>query len=387
VKSAPVVFLINSMGTGGAERAVAMVAAGLRRRGKDARILCLEKAAGDDAFPTEPQIAILSRMTASSSPIIKLILLPFLALRLAMYLHRERASVVCSHLFRANFVNVLSRTIGRSCHKAIVVNHTRVSRLANDGIQGWINMALCRWLYPRADLVASVSEGSRRESADLLGLRQEKTATLHDPIDTEAATAAARSARPERAVVAVGRLIGLKRFYDIIDAFERVASGYPDLEMRIIGDGPEMSRLVQRAHRGTSGTRVRFLGRLADPLPAIAGSTVFVSASETEGFGMAIVEALAAGIPVVASDCAFGPREILAPHTDPMMLLGPGDETETGQFGILFPVGSVTGLEKAMRHLLDDAGFRAELSRKGPSRAADFSLESSVDEYEKLLND
>ena len=105
-------------------------------------------------------------------------------------------------------------------------------------MQGRINMLLCRRLYPRADFVASVSEGSRKECVDLLGLQPEKTTTLHDPIDTEAAAAAARSAHPKRAIVAVGRLIGLKRFCDIIDAFERVSPDYPDLEMRIIGGGP-----------------------------------------------------------------------------------------------------------------------------------------------------
>jgi N-acetylgalactosamine-N,N'-diacetylbacillosaminyl-diphospho-undecaprenol 4-alpha-N-acetylgalactosaminyltransferase len=387
MSGSPAVLLINSMGTGGAERAVAMVADGLRSRGRDVRILCLEKASANEALPTDVPVELLSGMKASSGAAMKLSALPVLAVRLASYVRRERAEVVISHLFRANFVNVLSRTLGRSRHKVIVVNHTRVSRLANDGIQGRINMMLCRRLYPRADLVASVSEGSRGESADLLGIPQGQTATLHDPIDTQAAAAASYSARPACAIVAVGRLIGLKRMCDIVDAFERIAPDYPDVELRIIGDGPERGALEQRALRGTSAARVRFFGRLADPLPSMAGCSVFVSASETEGFGMAIVEALAVGIPVIASDCAFGPREILAPGTDPLRRLDPGEETETGQFGILFPVGSVTGLEKELRRLLDDAGLRAELSRKGPPRAADFSIGSSLDAYEKLLND
>ena len=68
---------------------------------------------------------------------------------------------------------------------------------------------------------------------------------------------------------------------------------------------------------------------------------------------MAMVEALALSIPVIASDCAHGPREILAPATDPTFLLEPGADLEVGQYGILFPEGSVESLVKALRRLLN----------------------------------
>jgi glycosyltransferase involved in cell wall biosynthesis len=381
----PAVLLINSMGTGGAERAVAKVARGLRAAGRDIRVLCLEREApGESAFPGQ-EIVRLSGLRASSSSVLKLIMLPLLARRLAAYVRRERATVVMSHLFRANFVNVLSRLLARASHRVILVNHTRVSRLSSEGFQGRMNWSFCRWLYPRADFVASVSAGAAEECARLLSLQSEKSITLHDPVDISAAASAAATAKPVHAIVAVGRLVRLKRFSDLIDSFASVAGEFPRLELRIIGDGPERSNLERQAGATEVGDRIHFLGRLADPLPDLAGCEVFVSASETEGFGMAIVEALAAGIPVIASDCAFGPREILAPSTDPARRLEGDAPAELTAYGILFAVGSAVALTAALRRILADASLRASLAQRGPRRASDFSVEKSTAEYDKLL--
>lgn len=183
----------------------------------------------------------------------------------------------------------------------------------------------------------------------------------------------------------MGRLVELKRFQDLIDAFSRVAPDFPVLELRIVGDGPCRRALEMRATESGSRGRISFLGMLPDPFLAVAGCQAFVSTSETEGFGMAIVEALAVGVPVIASDCAFGPREILAPATDPVCLLPQGPGIERAPFGILYPVGSVDALERALRQVLRNSELRAELARKGPQRAADFSIERSTAAYEKLL--
>ena len=385
MSGSPAVLLINSMGTGGAERAVAKVAGRLRAAGRDLRVLCLEReAAGESSYPGH-EVVHLSGLGASSSPALKLLMLPILAYRLAAYVARERVRVVMSHLFRANFVNVMARTLAHASHRAILVNHTRVSRLSREGFQGRMNWSLCRWLYPRADLVASVSSGSAAECARLLALQSAKSITLHDPIDTLASAAAAETARPVHAIVAVGRLVRLKRFGDLIDTFASVAGDFPGLELRIIGDGPERQNLERKAEASGVGDRIRFLGRLSDPLPEIAGCEVFVSASETEGFGMAIVEALAAGIPVIASDCAFGPREILAPSTDPARRLEGEAPAELAAYGILFAVGSVDALAAALRRILGDPELRASLAKMGVQRASDFSVEKSASEYERLL--
>jgi glycosyltransferase involved in cell wall biosynthesis len=383
--SGPAVLLINSLGTGGAERAVVAAAARLKEVGRDVRILCLECVPSPEALDTDVHIEYLSNLSSTANPLLKLIALPFLAHRLSAYLSAFGVSVVMSHLFRANFVNVLARELAGSRHRAVLVNHTRVSRLSGEGLQGRINWALCRMLYPRADCVASVSTGAANECARLLGLPPAKSITLYDPIDTSASAAAASSAQPIHAIVAVGRLVGLKRFQDLISAFAAIALDFPNLELRIAGGGPGLIRLERRAVATGFSKRIRFLGQSAEPATVMAGCSVFVSTSETEGFGMAIVEALAAGIPVIASDCAYGPREILAPSTDPTQLLESRADIEIARYGILYPVGSVEMLEKALRRVLADSALREELARRAPERAADFSIDRSTRAYQRLL--
>jgi len=379
--STTAIVLINSLEVGGAERAVQAAVAELRRRHRQVHLVCLEPPTAAPALP----FRALSRMRGSAGGFVKLAALPVLALRLSRFVSAVDADVVMSHLFRANFVNVLARQWGGSRHRVILVNHTRLSRLRTEGLQGRINWALSRWLYPRADVVASVSTGAAAESARLLGLG-ERAVVLHDPI--EAATAGTEaSATPEQPgiLVCMGRMVALKRFQDAICAFARLAARRPGLRLRLVGDGPQRTALEQLAARLAVADRVDFLGTVDNPGGLLAGSAAFISSSETEGFGMAIVEALAAGVPVVASDCAFGPREILSPGSDPSRLLEAEADFEVAEFGLLYPVGSVDALERALWRILCDDRLRAGLSRGGPSRAADFSVTRAGNEYERLL--
>ncbi len=385
MKSGTAILLINSLGTGGAEKAVTATAARLRALGRDVRLVCMERVSSGEELSGIQASECLSNLHASSSSFLKLAALPVLAVRLRKYIRRNGVSVVMSHLFRANFVNVLARLLPACRHRAILVNHTRLSRLRSEGARGWIDWILCRLLYHRADVVASASTGAARECARLLGLPTERSVTLYDAIDISTGARAGKAPVQARAMVAVGRLVPLKRFDDLIRAFREIAPEFPELELHLIGDGPARPSLERLADATGIGARIRFLGRLADPAPVVAGCSVFVSSSAVEGFGMAIVEALAAGVPVVAADCAYGPREILAPSTDPMELLTGDAEPEMAPFGLLYPVGSVPALKKALRQILCDPLLASSLARKGPQRAADFSVERSATAYERLL--
>lgn len=264
MSGAPAVLLINGLGTGGAEKAVILSAARLRQLGHDVRILCLERSAGGEQ-EADACVEYLSGLSHSSSPLLKLLVLPFLAFRLARYVARFGISVVMSHLFRANYVNVLARLLTASHHRTILVNHTRISRLPAEGPQGRINWALCQRLYPRADVIASVSAGAARECSQLLRLPEGKSIILYDPIDISAWAAAADKGKYSHSIVAMGRFVALKRFPDLIKAFASIAHDFPGLELRLIGDGPDRRLLENLAKALRIDDRTRFLGMLAKP--------------------------------------------------------------------------------------------------------------------------
>ena len=92
-----------------------------------------------------------------------------------------------------------------------------------------------------------------------------------------------------------------------------------------------------------------------------------------------IIEALAAGLPVISTDCPYGPREILAPETDTDTLVKDGVDICT--YGILTPVGKEEPLILAMERIMNDEELRNNYAQKAKARAKDFNIEKIAEEY------
>jgi glycosyltransferase involved in cell wall biosynthesis len=135
----------------------------------------------------------------------------------------------------------------------------------------------------------------------------------------------------------------------------------------IIGDGKAGPALKGLAEELNIAPRVRFLGARSDPYPYMARADALVISSKFEGFGGVIVEALALGIPVVATDCKSGPAEIL----------------DGGRYGTLVPVGNADRLAQAIRaHLRGETRFQpSDLER----RADAFGEQEGLPPYLRLL--
>ena len=115
--------------------------------------------------------------------------------------------------------------------------------------------------------------------------------------------------------------------------------------------------------------RVHFLGFQHNPHRFMKRATVFTSSSIFEGFGLVLVEALACGTPVVATNCLSGPAEVLA----------------DGEFGVLVPPKDPEGRAKGLKKLLTDPVERARLSKLGVGRAEVFGERSRMVEWEDLF--
>jgi N-acetyl-alpha-D-glucosaminyl L-malate synthase BshA len=152
-------------------------------------------------------------------------------------------------------------------------------------------------------------------------------------------------------LVHVSNFRPLKRVADVVAIFARVRAAGP-ARLRLVGDGPERaSAVAELARRGLAGD-VDVLGEQVDLPATLAGAAVFLLPSETESFGLAALEAMACGVPVVASDVGGLPEVIGA-----------------GEAGFLRPVGDVEGMATCARRLLDDPTLRRRMAAAARHRA------------------
>jgi glycosyltransferase involved in cell wall biosynthesis len=171
------------------------------------------------------------------------------------------------------------------------------------------------------------------------------------------------------AVIAVGELTVRKNLALLLDAAAPLRERHPDLAILVVGEGIEARALRERADALRLGAHVRFLGFRRDVPDLLAAADVLAHPSRVEGFGYAIAEAMAAGLPVVATDASSIPEVVV--H---------------GETGILFPPDDVVALRAGLSAYLDDPGRRGEDGRRGRERAErEFSAERRLAELEAIL--
>jgi len=149
----------------------------------------------------------------------------------------------------------------------------------------------------------------------------------------------------------------------LIDAMPALLGRHRDLQVAIWGEGPELHELSARARQAGVAGSVHFLGRSADPPAALRGADVFVHPSLAEAFPYAILEAMAAGAPIVASDVG-----------------GIGEAVQDGESGLLVAPASAPALTHALLELLADAGRREAMGGAAQQRVQRlFTREAMID--------
>lgn len=159
-------------------------------------------------------------------------------------------------------------------------------------------------------------------------------------------------------VVAVGRLAPGKRFEQALDAWRRVVPAVPGAHFDLYGEGPSRSELERFVTEHGLGDSVTLHGHVEDVSDALADAQLLVQTTAYEGQGLAALEALSRGCPVVGYDIRYGPRELL------------GDGA-----GVLVADGDVDALADAMVAVLRDPGLRARMSGRARERAARYAPE------------
>jgi glycosyltransferase involved in cell wall biosynthesis len=211
---------------------------------------------------------------------------------------------------------------------------------------------------------------STREKLIEHGVKPERIDVVHcgfDPVVAQEARAASDAGHAsEPTIVTASRLVPYKRVDLVVRALAKLAPDHPGVRVRIVGQGPERERLEQLAEELGVSSRVEFVGYVPvhdDVLKIIANASVFVSASEIEGFGISVVEAAAVGVPFVISDIPVF-REV----------------TKDGTGGLLFRPGDADDLADKINRLLRDDALRAECRDTAGSLVDAYTWNALADE-------
>lgn len=225
--------------------------------------------------------------------------------------------------------------------------------------------------YRAADRVVALSEGVRGELIEDYRLDPERCVTLHNPV-TLPAPDAPTPARPAEmpdgpCLVAAGRLARQKNFPLLLEAF--AAADPPRGRLVILGEGPDRAAIEAQAARLGIAERVFLPGFVPAPQAWFAHAAAFVLSSRWEGFGHVIVEAMAAGAPVIATDCPHGPRDII----------------RDGETGLLVPNEAVAPLAGAINRLLNDRDLATRLAAAGRRAAQAYAPARIASAYADLI--
>ncbi|WP_405597634.1 glycosyltransferase family 4 protein [Streptomyces sp. NBC_01410] len=170
-------------------------------------------------------------------------------------------------------------------------------------------------------------------------------------------------------VVAAGRLATEKQYQVLIEAFGKVVAARPEWTLRICGWGNQKDRLRRKIDELGLYNSVHLMGPRSPIEPEWVKGAIAVSTSRHESFGMTLVEAMRCGLPVVSTDCDYGPREII----------------EDGVDGLLVPVGDVEAIADALLKLIDDEELRRRMGAAALRNARRFAPGPVAKQYEELF--
>lgn len=263
---------------------------------------------------------------------------------LLRYVRRSRPHALLSTLEHANVLVILLSPFMRGTRVVIREANTATVDTGSTGLGGKALLAAMRAFYPAAPTVIAVSEGVASELKGRLGVPPEKIRVIANPVITPELFELAKQPLTDPwfeddvpVVLAVGRLVPQKGFDTLLDAFAGVKARRPDARLLVLGEGPLRGDLERRVKElGLTGS-VRLPGFIRNPFPYMANADVFVLSSRWEGLPNALIQAMAVGAPVVATDCRSGPDEIL----------------EGNRYGHLVPVDEPSSMSQAILGVLD----------------------------------
>lgn len=358
-------LVIHALHTGGAERVLARLANHWAAAGDEVTVITLD-AVESDRLELHPRVGRigLDAMCPARSRWQGLLNNLGRLWRLRRSIRRAGARCVISF---SDKMNVLTLLACRGLSVDVVIAERSHPTHQSLG-PGWERLR--RLAYPRCRALVAQTQAVAAVCRPLVGTRP--IYVIPNPAVPPAlptsADPAPRAADVRR-VMGLGRLSYEKGFDLLIRAFARVAAQHGRWTLQIVGDGEQRPRLEELVEQLGLQARVQLPGWSEQPEVLLAQADLFVLPSRYEGFPNALLEAMASGLPVISFACASGPREIIRPDVD----------------GLLVPAEDVEALAAALDRLMADAAQRERLARRAGEVVTRFAESAFYEAWDQAL--
>ncbi len=363
LRSERLAIFLPSLSCGGAERSMLKLANGLALRGYPTDLV-LSHATGPHLAEVSKDVRVVdlkASRTLWSMP------------ALTSYLRRERPVALLSAMHFANIVALWAR-LWANVPIRVVVSERNTLSLAQRNAADWpsrLMPLLVKLFYPWADSIVAVSKGVADDLVQTAGLSNETVDVIYNPVITPDLRMKAGlpvehpwfGPNQPPVIVAVGRLRQQKDFSTLIQAFAQ-ARRKIECRLLILGEGPERTELEALVRNLHLESDVSLPGFVENPYPYMAGAGVFILSSRWEGLPGVLIEALACGTRVIATDCRSGPSEIL----------------DGGKYGALVPVQNVPAMAEAIT-----TGLSGNLPAPTAESCRPYELDTVVNQYLDVL--
>lgn len=358
-----IAFFVPDLRGGGVERVRVLLAREFLSRGHHVDLVLLRKVGVLlEQLPAQVRVFDLraSRVRNGFLPLVR-------------YLKSEQPDALLASMWPLTMLSVVAARAALYTGKLVVSEHSALScSPQNSGLSGIVLRASMRWVNARADSIIGVSAGVVKDLHGL-GLPTKSGLVIHNPvaISDEMTIPDSWESHPwmiapkSQRLLAVGSIKPAKDYPTLLAGVKKVVDSGKDVSLLILGVGPLRQQLEAQCHEMGIADCVHFGGFVNAPGPFYRAASLFILSSAWEGFGNVIVEAMAAGTPVVSTDCRSGPAEIL----------------DNGRYGKLVPVGDSDGLAGAIIDSLNETHDTDALR----ARAGVFSVDKIAEEYLKVL--
>lgn len=348
-----IIFLLASLGSGGAERVVSLLADKMSDDGHEVQVICLK--VNEVYYQLHEKVKVVMAMEKSWNRFTELFWL-------RRYLKREKPNVV------------IPFTEGVYCFTIASLLGTGIPVIASERLDpsamSLPRKILKRLLLPYADRLVVQTQTIKDYFPKKI---QEKTSVIYNPVndevfkDSETGITNPLELKSNR-IISVARLFPQKNQEMMIRAFAKVANVFPEWQLVIFGEGPLRNRLQLLIDSLQLTDRILLPGRTEHVIEELQKSKIFCLSSDYEGMSNSMIEAICVGLPIIST-----------------MVSGTDELIKDGENGLLVEIGNEGKLENCMTKLMSSSDMRNNMAARNHNFAVLFKIENIVDQWMEII--